>query len=228
MKPSKQSLTLALVTVVALSPLAGCGKKDVAGNGHITLQTHALAGPSAAALRGAGRYAAVAGDLAGRLLGIGKAWAAVSSFATFKACNDTMIFLDQDGRQLSVNGLENPSIGQGLLTFDPSSGAPMALGTLDLPAGTVLSEIRVTFAVVPSVCSGANYAVQFDNGAGGGVRDITQNTAFRFRFASPGRTISGADETIDLKLGDIVNAMVSLGSSLDNSTVQTINVGQAE
>jgi hypothetical protein len=227
MKSNTPVSILMLLTSTLAAGFLGCGTTPAVSSGNVTLQTHQLAGSGAASLQGSTKYAAMAGDLVQRLLGIQNVWAAVSSFATFKACNDTLKLLDDQGHQLTINGSQNPSIGQGLLTFDPASGAPMTLGALTIPAGTVLSEIDITFAVVPSVCGGANYAVEFDNGTGGGVRDITQNTAFKFTFAS-GRTITGSAETIDLRLGDIVNAMVAKGSALDNSTIQTINVGQAQ
>jgi hypothetical protein len=100
----------------------------------------------------------------------------------------------------------------------------MAIGTIAIPAGTIISEVDITFAVVPDVCGGASYAVQFDPGSG--PISITQNTAFKFKYAA-NKTVAATD-TITLQFGDIVNAMVLKGTALNDSTIQTINVGQAK
>lgn len=228
MKQIQSHLSLALVAVSALMTTA-CGKIS---DGNVTVQTAPLSGSGAASLGRSGSMLArladgMMQDLSKLLLGVNEAFAAVSSFSTFKACNDTLIFLDGDGKKLTLNGTDAPTVGQGLLTFSPSSGMGIVLGSLNIPAKTTISEVDITFAVVPSVCGGATYAVQFDNGVGSGVINVTQNTAFKFKYPTP-ISISG-DQAITLKFGAIVNAMVALGSGLNNSTIQTVAVqGAAE
>jgi len=215
---------------VAVS-IQGCGGTGT-GNPTITLQSAPLAGPNAASM---GRSSftklafldAITQGLARYFFGINEASAVVSSFAKFSACNDTLVFLDGNGVQLTINNSANPSVGQGLLDFSPTSTSPMTIGSIGISAGTVLSEIDITFANVPAICAGANYAVQFDNGVGGGLITITQNTAFKFRFAN-NYTITDSQHTITLMFGAIVNAMVAKGSALNNQSIQTINVGQAQ
>ena len=94
--------------------------------------------------------------------------------------------------------------------------------------GTVLKNVKFAIATVPSFCQGANYAALYNSSASGGDILITQNVAFRFDFAAPGYNVTGGLQVIDLLLGQIVNGMFALGTGLNNSTIQTINVGQAQ
>ncbi|MGK5084549.1 hypothetical protein WDW37_14740 [Bdellovibrionota bacterium FG-1] len=205
---------------------------NIASSENLTLQSAPLAGSSAASidrphhwLESVLRIAEF--GLEEVFFGARSAFATVSSFGKFNVCNDTLIFLDGSGKQLSINGTTQPSVGRGLLSFSASSTQPMTIGNIAIPTGTIISEIDITFAVVPAVCAGANYAVEFDNGIGGGVHDITQNTAFKFNFAS-NYTITGKSQTITLLFGAIVSAMAQKGVELDDNTIQTLNVGQAE
>lgn len=218
------STGLALGLACALS---ACGKDTASASGNVTIQSNPLVGPSAASL-GSPKFnlASLTQGLADSLFGIGSAWASVNPFTSFKACNDTLIFLDSNGNQLTVNGAAAPAGGAGLLTFSNSSSAPMQIASVDVPSGTTIAEVDITFATKPSVCNGANYAVQFDPGSG--PIDITQNTAFKFQFSGSGRAFDGTPATINLLFGTIVNAMIAQGTNLNNSTIQTINVGQAE
>ena len=198
----------------------GTGNPKTDTSGNLALQSAPLAGPNAAF----NLYQKLE-DRLFSFFGLSSAFATVSSFSLFKACNDTLTFLDTNGSQITVNGSSTPSVGQGLLTFSPTGTTAMSIGSLNIPSGTVLSEIDITFAVVPTVCSGVAYAVQFDPGSG--PINITQNTAFKFKFNS-NYTITGNAQTVNLQFGTIVNAMVNLGTGLNDSTIQTINVGQAQ
>ncbi len=222
------ALIAVVVAVTAASLLTGCGKPL---DGNVTIQSWQLGGSGAASLKQKSLFASLSkgflDDLIAPLLGIKEAFAAVSSFSVFSACNDTLKFVDSNGNQISINGNANPSVGQGLLSFSSASSLPMTIGAITIPSGTAIKEIDITFAVVPSVCSGANYAVQFDNGIGGGTINISQNTAFKFQFASP-LTVSETPQTISLLFGNIVNDMVSKGNTLNNSTIQSVAVGQAQ
>jgi hypothetical protein len=210
--------------------LSACGTTNSASSGNVTIKSSPLAGANAASLMKNGvTFASVADGISQGLaqifFGIQNAHAAVSSFTSFKACNDTFKFIDSDGNQLSISGSQNPSVGQGLLTFSPSSTDAMTIGSLDIPAGTVLSEIDITFAVAPTFCQGVSYAIQFDPGTG--PINITQNTEFKFKFGS-GKTITADAQSLNLLLGSIVTAMVAKGTNLNDSTIQTINVGVAQ
>lgn len=212
------SLTVAGVALVTSLIMASCGKENA---GNVTIQSAPLSGPNAASFGKAAYFA----DLMSTLMGIQEAWASVSSFSTFKACNDTLKFIDSNGNVVKINGAESAEVGKGLLTFSPSSTAAMTIGSLNIPTGTEIKEIDITFAAVPSVCGGATYAVQFDDGVNG-AKDITQNTAFKFQFSTPKVIADG--ETLSLLFGSIVNQMVSLGSGLNNSSIQGVSVGQAQ
>lgn len=219
-----------LACLFALSALSACGGTGT-GNPVITIQSNPLAGPSSGAIeKRAPTYALLMDRLFrgfGEFLGVRPAQAAVSSFAVFRMCNDTMVFKDANGTVIPFSSTTSPEVGQGLLDFSPTSQNPMTIGSLAIPVGTEISEINITFAVVPSVCSGANYGVQFDNGVGGGLKNITQNTAFKFLFTAGNLQVTSSTQTITLLFGNIVDGMAALGAGLDNTTIQTVNVGQA-
>lgn len=215
-----------LFVVTSLSVVSsGCGSSTAGSN---TIYAAPLSGPNAASLSLQGRMLALADSLVNflgeGLLGLHPAVAGVPSFTSFKACNDTLVFINSKGEKLNINGSQNPSVGQGLLTFSSSGTDLMTIGSVNIPDGTVLSEVDITFAVKPSVCAGAVYAIQFDSGLG--PVNITQNTAFKFLFPA-GKTVA-ANDSVTLMFGQIVNGMVTKGAALDNSTIQTVNVGLAK
>ena len=217
---------MAPLIAICLCPLAlgGCGGGTGAGNpGNIALQSAPLAGPNAASLDRPGLWIA---DLMETFMGLRSAFAAVSSFSNFKLCNDTLVMTDTNGNTVPING-STSGTGLGLLNFSPTSTTPMALTSLTIVAGTQIKEIDITSAVKPDTCSGVSYAVLFDTGSGANL--ITQNTAFKFTFSTP-MTITGNAQTLSLLFGQIVNGMVNLvnGSGLTNSSIQTVNVGQAK
>lgn len=216
--------SMVLIATVAVAMLTGCAKQQ----GAVSLEAAPLAGPGAASLgsKKFSLFAMFSMESMGSLWAVKSARAGVAAFNQLKLCNDTLKFINDQGEQVTVNGSGDPSVGQGLLSFDGSSVNVSQIGSLDLPAGTVISEIDITFAVKPSVCQGVNYAVRFDDGING-IKDITQNTAFKFMFPAGGVQVTGEAQTLTLMFGDIVNGMVGLGASLDNSTIQTVNVGQA-
>ena len=200
----------------------GCGGTGT-GNppGNVLLQSAPLAGPNAASIDHPGFWIT---ELIERfLLGISPAYAAVSNFTLFKLCNDTFVMTDVNGGTVTINGTASGA-GLGLLNFSPTATNPMGLTSLNIVAGTQIKEIDITTAVKPEICGGVNYAVLFDPGSGN--IPITQNTAFKFKFATP-VTITGSSQLFSLLFGQIVNGMVSLGTGLNNSTIQTVNVGQA-
>jgi hypothetical protein len=208
----------------------GCGGAGTSvGNPAMTLQTNPLAGPNAAS-NGA-RFLPLAlleRGLVEGLLGIQTALAAVSPFTTFRICLNTLEFERLDGSKEEQNGSSNIPLNPGLLTFSPVSHDPMTLGTLLLTEGSVLKNVKFTIATVPELCGGANYAIRFNSGTGD--VDLTQNVAFRFDFPAEGLRITSESRGITLLLGAIVNGMVTLANAgnLNNSTVQTVNVGQAQ
>ena len=170
-----RSLVFAGACLTAVLILSSCGK----ANGNVSIQSAPLAGADAARFSSPGAKLA---DLMSSLMGIQQAWASVSSFTSFKACNDTLKFIDSNGNVVKVNGSESSEVGRGLLDFSPSSTSAMTIGSITLTPGTMIKEVDITFAVVPSVCQGANYAVEFNPGSG--ARTITQNTAFKFQFST--------------------------------------------
>lgn len=209
----------------------GCGGTSVGNpqNGAVTLQSNPLAGPTAASL-GKGRFdfATLGEGLMNTFFGIEKAWATVSSFSTFQICLDTVTFERLDGSAETQNGSSNIVLNPGLLTFSPTSTDPMVIGSLNLTADSVLKDVKLTVASVPQLC-GTNYSVRFDSGTSGPV-DLTQNVAFRFDFPVSGTTVTGSAQTLTLFLGQVVDGMVTLANAgnLNNSTIQTVNVGQAQ
>lgn len=219
MKSQPLKLPMILAATASALALSSCGKDA----GNVTLQSDSLAVAGTPA-RTSTLLAAAQGfnNLMTSLLGIRDAFAAVSPYTSFKACNDTLQFYNDKGEQLTIGGSQNISVGQGLMDFSP--GSSPVIGSVEIPEGTAIKEVDITFAVVPSVCAGANYAVQFDPGTG--PINITQNTAFKFKFANP-LTVQG-QQSITLMFSSIVQAMIGLGANLDNSTIQTINVGQAQ
>ena len=207
--------------------LPACGGTGV-GNpvtGNLTIQSNPLAGPSQGKVSPM-QWLRPSHWFLMPLQSV-PAVASVSSFSVFKACNDKMKFTDSSGNTISINGQSSAEVGSGLLNFSPTSTSPMTIGTVSVPSGVVIKEVEVTFAVVPAVCQGANYAVQFNDGVNG-VKEITQNTAFKFTFSGAGLSVDGSVQSITLLFGQIVNGMVALGSGLNNSTIQTVNVGQAQ
>jgi len=194
--------------LMALALVAGCGKQ--AGPG-VTIQSNPLAGPNAASLW----------RIFDSLIGIPSAYAAVQPFTTFKMCVGEVVWEFVGGQP----GSSNVKLKPGLLDFSPSSQDVMVIGTLDVPSGSALKNIKFTIEKVPSLCANANYAVLFN--AGSGDKQVEQNTSFKFEFGSGGRTVSDGD-VVTLYLGEIVNAMVALGNSLNDSTIQTITAGQAK
>jgi hypothetical protein len=223
MKKNKAHIVASLILFAALAcGISACGADSGgtgSGNpGNVALQYNPLSGSAAASLSPATfPFANWVDHL------IPFAVAAVSSFTTFKMCNDTMVLTDTSGNTVSVNG-ETSQAGLGLLTFSPTSTTAQTLTTLSIATGVQIKEIKLTSAAKPSTCSGVTYAVQFDPGSG--PINITQNTSFTFTLSTP-LTISGSSQTLTLLLGQIVNGMVALGTGLNNSTIQTVNVGQA-
>ena len=210
-----------------LIPLAlltsSCGGTGI-GNPLVTIQTHPLAGPDAAMLPKVPWYMGRVENLLASLFGIQKAWAAVSTFNRFEICLSEITF------ELLAGGVDSGdrTLSPGLLSFSPSSTEAMTIGGLNLTPGSTLKNVKFVIATKPEICSGANYAVLFNSPSSGGDRLITQDVSFRFDFPSSGYVITGSPQTIDLLLGQIVNGMVALGATLDNSTIQTVNVGQAQ
>lgn len=228
-KPILPNQALKIVPAITLGLLLSACGQPATGSGNVSITSNALAGPSAASIYRSDKslfalFDRVGGLFSSALLGIRTAYAAVTPFTSFKACNNTLILRDQNGDPISINGSTSLEAGRGLLDFSPTSTAPMTLGSLSIPTGTQISRIDITFAATPSICGGASYAVQFD--AGGGPIDITQNTAFRFDFASP-KTIAEVD-AVNLKFGNIVDAMAALGGGLNNSTIQNVAIGIGE
>lgn len=215
----------ALSLCLALVKCGGTGTGNPVTN-NVLVQSNPLSGPGAALL--SPRSAIFSGyDLLAKLFQIQSAFASVSTFASFKVCNDTMKFIDINGNVISIDGASSVGVGTGLISFSPTSTTPMTIGSLKIEAGTAIKEIDITLATVPSVCQGANYAVQFDDGTHGPI-NITQNTAFKFMFPGSGVTVVNGLQTFTLLFGQIVNGMVSLGAGLNNSSIQTVNVGQAQ
>ena len=217
------------LTVLGVVLATGCGKSPVAGN--VTLQSAPLAGPNAASIGSQSAYSVasiadtIGSTLLGLLVGSHDAYAAaVASFSSFKICNDTLVMTDVNGNTVPINGSTNQA-GVGLLTFSSASTSSTVLGLpLNIASGTQIKEIDITSAVNTALCPGFPDAVAFDPGTG--AVHISQNTAFKFKYANP-LTITGSSQNLNLLFGQIVNGMVSLGVSLNNSTIQTVNVGQA-
>ena len=227
MKKNRHLLAVSLAVFVSLGWLLACGGTSV-GNPQVTVRSNPLAGPNAASLGGHSfNLASLSEGLASAFFGIGNAWAAVSSFSKLEICFDTMTFDRTDGTTEVQNGSSNIVLNPGLMSFSPTSTGYMAIGSLNLTPGSLLKDVKLTVAVNPTVCNGAGYSVRFNSGVGADI-DLTQNLAFRFDFPTSGDQVTGGQQTITLFLGAIVNGMVSLGSGLNNSTIQTVNVGQAQ
>ncbi|MCM2279184.1 MAG: hypothetical protein NDJ89_13995 [Oligoflexia bacterium] len=200
---------------------AGCGKQESTG---IPLQSNPLAGPDQAYFQALSqRLFARGSESLLRILGVEPAYAAVSSFNTLKMCVSEVVWELLSGSQASSTAAP---LKPGLLDFSPTDTTAKALGTLDVEPGTVLKNIKFTIATKPELCSGANYAVLFNSGATG-ERHVTQDISFRFDFPPGGYTVDDS-RAITLYLGNIVNGMVSLGAGLDDSSIQTVSVGQAQ
>ena len=223
-KLTSQSTLIALSVSAAL--LSGCGKTTAVAAGNVNLQAAPLAGAAAAALsRPAGFSLAsiadtVSSGLLAALVGNQSAYAAVSPFTSFKLCNDTLVFTDVNGSTVAVNG-STQAAGLGLLTFTSASTAATALGApLTIAAGTQIKQIDITSAISTTLCPGFADAVEFTPNAT--AIHISQNTAFKFKFATP-VTISGSSQTLSMLFGAIVTSMVAQ-SPLNNSTIQTAAV----
>lgn len=200
-----------------------CGGGTGTGNPTVSLRSAPLAGPSAASLRYSGSWLAHLLEDAGHsiielLVGDRSAFATVSVFTTFKMCNDTLVMTDVSGNTVPINGSANQA-GLGVLTFSPTSTDPMLLTTISLPANTQIKEIDITSAIKPDICAGFGDAVLFDPGSG--PIHISQNTAFKFKFASP-LNITGSAQNLTVLFGSIVNQMVAQGQGLNNSNIQSI------
>jgi hypothetical protein len=201
--------------------MSACGKTPAGG---VALQYAPLSGSSAASLSRPGfRFVSVldsmSSGLMALLLGDHDAFAAtVSPFTSFKLCNDTLVITDVNGNTVPVNGAANQA-GLGVLTFTSSATTPTTLTTLNLPANTQIKEIDITSAVNTTICPNFSDAVLFDPGTG--AIHISQNTAFKFKYATP-MTISGSAQNLTLLFGSIVTAMVAQGAGLNSSNIQTI------
>lgn len=209
---------LVAISVIFLTACGGTGIGNPQ-NGNVSLQTHQLAGADAAL-----NSLSLPGSIVAALLGIRPAYGAVSSFNKFQVCLSSITFEQMSGQPEQGDRVLSP----GLVTFSPTNTSPMSIGSLYLTPGSTLKNVKFVIATVPELCQGANFAVLFNGPSSGGDISITQDVSFRFDFPGAGYTVSGDGQTIDLLLGDIVNGMVSLGSGLNNSTIQTVNVGQAQ
>ena len=143
--------------------------------------------------------------------------ATVATFKTLQLCNDTLVITDTNG-----NTVNPEKTGLGILNFSNTATTATALTSLNIATGTQIKEIDITSAGNSPTCAamGAN-AVVFD--PGNGAINITQNTAFKFVYATP-LVITGSAQSLTLMFGAIVNAMVAQGAGLNNSTIQTIAV----
>lgn len=206
---SKKASQVFLALAVSAAAF-GCGKEESGMQNGILLQSNPLAGASQA-------------GLFERFIGIQNAYAAVTAFNTFKVCVSEVVWELQSG---AAGSSATAPLKPGLLDFSPTSTSAMSIGYLDLTAGTVLKNIKFTIATKPELCSNADYAVLFNAGSSGDKK-VTQDMSFQFDFASGGYTVENG-KAITVYLGDIVNGMATLGSSLDNSTIQTVDVGQAK
>ena len=119
----------------------GCGGGTGTGN-PLVLQAAPLAGPHSAALRSEPWLMAFM-DL---VLGVRQAFAAVSSFTSFKLCNDTLVMTDVNGNPIAIDGVTLHE-GLGVLTFSPTIETPMTLASPGIAAGVEIKEIHVTSAV---------------------------------------------------------------------------------
>lgn len=201
--------------VLALaSLLTACGKEEAQSG--IPLESNPLAGANQA-------YSSHPLDLLQSLL-VPNAYAAVSSFTSFKVCVSEIVWELQSG---TAGSSSTAPLKPGLLDFSPTSTEAKSIGNLDLEPGAVLKNIKFTIATKPDLCGGADYAVAFSAASTGGEKKVTQDMSFRFDFSGGAYTVAEGQK-ITLLLGDIVNGMVSLGASLDNSSIQTVNVGQAK
>lgn len=200
--------------LILMTALSGCGGTSVGNpiDGTVTLQTNQLAGPGAAYNRPQRIFEF--------LFGIQNAFAAVSPFNTFNICLSSVTFE-------SYNGFSNVPLNPGLLQFSPTSTVPMTLGTVGISSGSTLKNIKFVIATKPEICGGANYSVLFNSPASGGDRTATQDVAFRFDFSTPYLLLPG-DQTVTLFLGLIVDALYNLGATLSDTTIQAVNVGQAQ
>ena len=219
----KTALPLLIACVLPLAIGGGCGGTGT-GNpatANVVMQSAPLAGANAASLEHPGLWFIPLMDV---LLGVRSALAAVSPFTSFKLCNDTLVMKDAGGNTIAVDGSTQHQ-GLGLITFSPTADTPMTLASLSIAAGTQVKEIDITSAISTTLCPGFSDAVEFNPNSG--AIHISQNTAFKFIFATP-VSITGTQQTLSLLLGQIVNGMVALGAGLNNSTIQTVNVGQAK
>ena len=193
----------------------GCGQKATSSQ-NLNLKSAPLAGPSAA------RFMPLQNMMG--WIGLPLAHAAVSSFSSFQLCNDTLVMTDSNGNTVKVNGKESEA-GVGLLTFSPAATTPMSIASLQVDSGVLIKEVKITSAVNPTLCGNADFAVSFTPLSS--QIKITQNTEFKFTFASP-LQVSGSSQDVTLLFGSIVNAMLSqagTGAGLTNSTIQSVVVG---
>jgi len=210
---SKSPFRLVLLMFLMMS--VGCAKSTTSG---VSLKINPVAGPSAASL-----YSPM--KIFSKFMGMTDAFASVSSFTSFKICNDTLVIKDVSGNTVLINGKEAET-GVGLITVSPTTTTATTLTTFDLPKDTQIKEVYITSAVAPSVCSGANYAVEFDPTSA--PISITQNTQFKFTFATP-MVVTGEAQDLTVLFGAIIDSMVALGTGLNDSSIQTIAVnGTAE
>ena len=215
----KEFLMIALSS--AALTMSACGKSPTS-SGNATLQYAPLSGANAASLSQPGlRFASIldsaSSGLMALILGNQNAFAAVSSFTSFKICNDTLVITDVKGNTVPVNGSANQA-GLGLLTFNSLATTPTALTSINIAANTQIKEIDITSAVNPSICPNFSDAVLFD--PGNGAIHISQNTAFKFKYSTP-LTIDGSAQNLTLLFGSIVTAMAAQGAGLNNSSIQS-------
>jgi hypothetical protein len=209
---------------ILLAVGSACGKTDeVSSTTTGNLKSNPLAGASQGSiLNKLSYFASLDQFLALTMFGLKNANAAVTTFNTFKVCVSEIVYETQSGSA----GSPNTPLKPGLLDFSPTSTEAMTIGTLDITSGTVLKNIKFTIATKPELCSSADYAVLFNAGSSGDKK-VTQDMSFQFDFASGGYTFQSG-QTVTLYLGDIVNGMATLGSGLNNTTIQTVDVGQAK
>jgi|GEM_PF-5556527 len=221
---NKNIIWISVVSLpVTLALMSSCGKNATPAAGNATIQSAALSPTSTASLSGPPSIFGYFADiLTSRFmsftLGERAAIAAtVSTFKTFQLCNDTLVITDTNG-----NTVNPAKTGLGILNFSNSATTPTVLTSLNIAAGTQIKEIDITSAGNNPTCAamGAN-AVVFDPGTG--AINITQNTAFKFVYATP-LTVTGSAQSLTLMFGAIVNGMVAQGTGLNNSTIQNIAV----
>ena len=220
---SSLKLKSAMALLVLSAAISGCGKEDTTALG-VPLQSNPLAGPSQAFYKNSSTYYAnIAGNFLQNILGIQTAHASVSTFNTFKICVSEVVWELAAGT--AGNSATTP-LKPGLLDFSPTAIDAMTIGYLDIAAGTALKNIKFTVANKPDICGGADYAVFFNSNSSGGDKKVTQDMSFKFDFESASYNVENG-KAITVYLGDIVNGMAALGTGLNNETIQTVNVGQA-